>query len=243
MRLDQRLVADGLVASRSRARDLILRGFVNVDGTVCERPAQSIAPAAAVVLKADTPSYVSRGAEKLAAALDAFGFDPSGCIALDAGASTGGFTQVLLERGAKRVYAADVGTGQLHDSLRQDARVVAMENCDIRSIDAGLIADPIDAITADLSFISLSKALPGVLDLAQAGAFLVTLIKPQFELTPADIGKGGIVRDEAARLRAIGNVREFISSRAGWRIVGMIPSPILGGSGNVEHLLGAVKDV
>lgn len=243
MRLDQRLVAEGLVASRSRARDLILRGFVSIDGKVCERPAQAVAVSARVALREETPRYVSRGAEKLIAALDAFGFDPKDRSVLDAGASTGGFTQVLLERGASRVYAADVGSGQLHESVRQDPRVAVMENFDIRAIEPPMIEGPLQGIVADLSFISLTKALARALALAVPHAFLVALIKPQFELTPADIGKGGIVREESARERAVANVKTFVAASPGWQIHGVIASPILGGSGNAEFLLGAVKNV
>lgn len=241
IRLDQRLVSDGLVASRSRARDLIVRGFVRVDGAVCCKPAQSIAASAAVELDEAMPAYVSRGAEKLNAALDAFVFDPKDRVCLDAGASTGGFTQVLLERGAAKVYAVDVGTSQLHASLRDDARVIVMEECDIRAIDAQHMPVPPGAVVADLSFISVTKALTGVLGLAGLGAFLVILVKPQFELTPADIGKGGIVRDVDARARAVASVERYVERLPGWRVTGIIPSPIAGGSGNQEFLLGAVK--
>ncbi len=241
IRLDQRLVSDGLVASRSRARDLILRGFVRVDGAVCNKPAHSVAASASVALETALPVYVSRGAEKLIAALDAFAFDPKDRVCLDAGASTGGFTQVLLERGAAKVYAVDVGSSQLHESLRGDARVTVMERCDIRTIDARHMPAPPGAIVADLSFISVTKALTGVLALAAPGAFLVVLVKPQFELTPADIGSGGIVRHAEARRRAVESVKSYVDTQPGWRVTGVIPSPIAGGSGNQEFLLGAVK--
>lgn len=241
-RLDQRLVADGLVASRARARDLILRGFVYVDGRACAKPSQPIAPTAKVTLTSQAPDYVSRGAEKLIAALDAFHYDPAGKIILDAGASTGGFTHVLLERGARRVLAVDVGHAQLHDSLRTDARVDVLEHCDVRTLGERTLPQPIAGVTADLSFISLTKAMGPALALAAPGAFLVALIKPQFELTPADIGKGGLVKDPSAHERAILNVRTFIAA-SGWRVEGVIPSPILGGAGNAEFLLGAVKNV
>ncbi len=241
-RLDQRLLSDGLVASRARARDLILRGFVIVDGAPCTKPAQSIGPGASIVLAGHAPDFVSRGGEKLAAALDAFALDPAGMIALDAGASTGGFTQVLLQRGVRRVYAVDVGKSQLHESLRADARVISLEGYDIRHIEAAPIEEPIEIIVADLSFISLTKAMRPAMSLAAPGAFLVALVKPQFELSPADIGKGGIVRDAAARDRAVKAVRVFVASQPGWRVLGVIASPIAGGSGNEEFLLGASKD-
>lgn len=241
IRLDQRLVSGGLVASRSRARDLILRGFVRVDGAVCHKPAQSVVATAVIELDAALPAYVSRGAEKLNAALDAFAFDPKDRVCLDAGASTGGFTQVLLERGATQVVAVDVGSSQLHASLRGDARVIVLEGCDIRIIEAQHMPSPPAAVVADLSFISVTKALTGVLALAAPGAFLVVLVKPQFELTPADIGKGGIVRDCSARARAVASVESYVNGLPGWRVTGVIPSPIAGGSGNQEFLLGAVK--
>jgi 23S rRNA (cytidine1920-2'-O)/16S rRNA (cytidine1409-2'-O)-methyltransferase len=241
IRLDQRLVSGGLVASRSRARDLIVRGFVRVDGAVCLKPAQSVAASASIELDAALPAYVSRGAEKLNAALDAFAFDPKDRVCLDAGASTGGFTQVLLERGAAQVVAVDVGSSQLHESLRGDARVIVMEGCDIRTIEAQHMPSPPGAVVADLSFISVTKALTGILALAAPGAFLVILVKPQFELTPADIGKGGIVRDAESRARAVASVEGYVDSLPGWRVTGVIPSPITGGSGNQEFLLGAVK--
>ncbi|MCB1484878.1 MAG: TlyA family RNA methyltransferase [Hyphomicrobiaceae bacterium] len=242
-RLDLRMLADRLVGSRARARDLILRGFVMVDGVPCTKPAQTVAAGASVTLATGTPEFVSRGAEKLQAALEAFGFDPSGRVAMDAGASTGGFTQVLLKRGAKHVYAVDVGRAQLHDGLRSDARVTSIEEFDIRQISASHVGAPIEVLVADLSFISLTKALDAAMKLASRGAFLVALIKPQFELTPADIGKGGIVRDETARARAVENVRAFVEQQPGWRVCGVVVSPIAGGSGNEEFLLGAVKDV
>lgn len=241
-RLDQRLLSDGLVASRARARDLILRGFVMVDGAPCTKPAQSISPGASIVLADHAPDFVSRGGEKLNAALDAFALDPTGMIALDAGASTGGFTQVLLQRGARRVYAVDVGQSQLHESLRADARVISLEGYDVRQIEAAPIEGPIGMLVADLSFISLTKAMGPVMSLAAPGAFLVALIKPQFELSPADIGKGGIVRDAEARNRAVKAVRAFVALQPGWRVLGVVASPIAGGSGNEEFLLGASKD-
>lgn len=243
IRLDQRLVSDGLVPSRSRARDLILRGFVCIDGVVCNRPAQSVSASSSIALKTAMTTYVSRGAEKLTAALNAFAFDPKDRVCIDAGASTGGFTQVLLERGAAKVYAIDVGVSQLHAQLRADARVAVMESCDIRTISAQHLVSPPGAVVADLSFISATKALTGVLALAEPSAFLVVLVKPQFELTPADIGKGGIVRDAAARARAVASVERYVDGLPGWRVTGVIPSPIAGGSGNQEFLLGAVKHV
>lgn len=241
-RLDQAVVARGLAPSRSRARDLILRGKVLVGGRPSDKPAAAVGPADALTLAPDAPAYVSRGAEKLIAALDAFGFGVSGRTALDVGASTGGFTEVLLERGARRVYAVDVGRGQLDPAVAADPRVVSLESTDARALDAARIPDPIGAIVADVSFISLAKALPAALALAAPGCWLVALVKPQFEVGPDHVGKGGIVRDAAARDAALAEVSAWIASRPGWRVTGTIPSPILGGSGNAEFLLGAIRE-
>jgi 23S rRNA (cytidine1920-2'-O)/16S rRNA (cytidine1409-2'-O)-methyltransferase len=183
--------------------------------------------------------FVSRGGLKLAAALDAFGLDPKGLIALDIGASTGGFTEVLLERGAARVFAVDVGHDQLHAKLLEDQRVLVLEGTDARALDAAVVGGPIGAIVADVSFISLTKALPVVLSLAAPGAWLVALVKPQFEVGRELVGKGGIVRDAQARARAVAEVRAFIDASPGWKVFAEMPSPIAGGSGNEEVLIGA----
>jgi 23S rRNA (cytidine1920-2'-O)/16S rRNA (cytidine1409-2'-O)-methyltransferase len=176
---------------------------------------------------------------KLAAALDAFGLDPKGLIALDIGASTGGFTEVLLARGAGRVFAVDVGRDQLHGKLREDQRVVVLEGTDARALDAEIIGDPVGAIVADVSFISLTKALPAALSLAAPSAWLVALVKPQFEAGREAVGKGGIVRDAEARARAVAQVRAFINASPGCTVFAEMPSPIPGGSGNEEVLIGA----
>jgi 23S rRNA (cytidine1920-2'-O)/16S rRNA (cytidine1409-2'-O)-methyltransferase len=166
----------------------------------------------------------------------------TGVVALDIGASTGGFTEVLLARGAARVYAVDVGHGQLHPRLAGDARVVSLERRDARSLDSSLIPEPAGAVVADVSFISLTKALPAPLALTHPGSWLVALIKPQFEAGPAAVGKRGIVRDPAARARAVELVRGWVARQPGWRVLDVIPSPIAGGSGNEEFLLGAVRE-
>lgn len=240
-RLDAKLVAKGLAPTRSRARDLILRGFVRVDGAVCERPGYKCGEAR-VELDDEAPCFVSRGAEKLIAALDGFGFDAGNRIALDVGASTGGFTQVLLQRGARRIYAVDVGRGQLHPTLRADARVISLEQRDARTLSSKSIPDAIEALVADVSFISLMKAVGPALALTAPGAWLVALVKPQFEVGPEGVGSDGVVRDEKLRSSAIEAVRSWIAEQPGWRVCGVIPSPILGGSGNVEYLIGAVRD-
>ncbi len=239
VRLDQAVVVRGLAPSRSRARDLIQRGFVKVDGQVCLKASTGVAPSQAVDLADNSPGYVSRGAEKLIAALDYFGFSPAGRVALDIGASTGGFTEVLLERGASRVYAIDVGHGQLRANLCEDPRVVGLEGMDARSLDASVVPDPVGAIAADVSFISLTKALPAALHLAAPGAWLVALIKPQFEAGPDHVGRGGIVRDASIQLQVVNLVETWIAARSGWAVSGVVPSPILGGSGNAEFLIGA----
>jgi 23S rRNA (cytidine1920-2'-O)/16S rRNA (cytidine1409-2'-O)-methyltransferase len=191
------------------------------------------------MVEAQASPFVSRGGLKLASALDAFGLEPKGLVALDIGASTGGFTEVLLARGAKRVFAVDVGRDQLHDKLREDRRVVVLEGTDARALDAAVIDGPVGAIVADVSFISLTKALPEALKLAAPGAWLVALVKPQFEVGRDAVGKGGIVRDAQARARAVAEVRAFIDATPGWNVFAEMPSPIPGGSGNEEVLIGA----
>ena len=240
-RLDLALVARGLVATRAKARDLIARGEVRVDGEVASKPAMGVREGQAIAVDARAAAQVSRGAVKLAAALAHFGLDAEGKVAVDIGASTGGFTQTLLERGAACVYAVDVGKGQLHSSLLSDPRVVALEECDARQLDRMIVPEPIGAIVADVSFISLTKALPAALGLAAAGCWLVALVKPQFEVGREGIGKGGIVRDEGLRERALADVRDWLAAQAGWNVIGTMPSPIEGGSGNVEFLIAAVK--
>ncbi|MCK5550692.1 MAG: TlyA family RNA methyltransferase [Hyphomicrobiaceae bacterium] len=241
-RLDLVLVERGLAPSRSQAQDLIKHGRVSIDQKVCTKPSAEVEANQVLTLAPGTPAYVSRGAVKLAAALDAFKFDPEGRVALDVGASTGGFTEVLLTRGAEKVYAVDVGHDQLHASLRNDPRVISLEGCDARTVTRQLLPPPVTAIVADVSFISLTKALGPALVLAAPGAWLVALIKPQFEVGRARVGKGGIVRDEAARQAAVEDVTAWFSAQPGWRISGIIASPIKGGSGNEEFLLGALRD-
>jgi 23S rRNA (cytidine1920-2'-O)/16S rRNA (cytidine1409-2'-O)-methyltransferase len=241
IRLDQALVARGIVDTRARARDLILRGKVVVDGRQAPKASQTVRSGARVALVTGTVNYVSRGAEKLLAALDTFAFDARGRTALDIGSSTGGFTEVLLATGAARVYAVDVGQGQLHDRLRHHPRVVLHEATDARLVSTILIPDAITALTADVSFISVTKALPAALALAQPGCWLILLVKPQFEVGPKAIGKGGIVRDANVRDAAVDSIRHWLAVDMGWTITGVIPSPIFGGDGNQEFLIGAIK--
>jgi 23S rRNA (cytidine1920-2'-O)/16S rRNA (cytidine1409-2'-O)-methyltransferase len=242
MRLDRYLVEHLGVESRARARALIEGGHVSVDGETCAKPARAVAPGNTVSLVEGAMPWVSRGALKLLHALDAFDLDPSGAVAWDLGASTGGFTEVLLSRGAARVVAIDVGHGQLHPRVAADPRVLALESVNVRALPTGLPSDAPrpDWLTADLSFIALVKALPAALSLAAPGARLVALVKPQFELSPAEIGRGGLVRDGAARRKALDTVIDFLGS-AGWAVTHHDDSPIAGGDGNREYLVSATR--
>jgi 23S rRNA (cytidine1920-2'-O)/16S rRNA (cytidine1409-2'-O)-methyltransferase len=239
IRLDSALVARGLAPSRARARDAIRRGCVTVDGTPTDKPSLAVAASAELVVDDPVLAYVSRAAFKLIAALDHFGYSPKGGIALDIGASTGGFAEVLLERGARRVYCVDVGHGQLHPQLAADPRIVNIEGTNARDLDRALIPDAVSTVTADVSFISLELALPPALALAGDDAWGVFLVKPQFEVGRADVGKGGVVRDPAAAHGAAGAIARFIETEIGWVVDGIIASPIAGGDGNREFLIGA----
>jgi len=237
-RIDKLLVARGLFDSRARAQAAVLAGRVQADGRVLAKPSDEVDPAAQIIAE-DVHPYVSRGALKLVAALDAFGFDPTGAIALDVGASTGGFTEVLLSRGAARVYAVDVGHGQFHPRLRRRREVHVLEGTDARSLSPQLVPDPVNFVVTDVSFISLSLVLPAALALAVPGARLAALVKPQFEAGPALVRKG-IVRDPQVHEMVCARAQEQVRA-LGWDVVGLIPSPIEGGDGNREFLLGAVR--
>jgi 23S rRNA (cytidine1920-2'-O)/16S rRNA (cytidine1409-2'-O)-methyltransferase len=241
-RLDVAVVERGLAATRARARDLIRRGLIELRGSVESKAATPVAEKDLVCIKEPAEAHrVSRGGAKLEAALDHFQFSVPGVTAIDVGASTGGFTEVLLARGATRVYAVDIGRGQLHADLARDPRVVPLGGRDARSLDRSLVPEVAGAVTADVSFISLTQALPAALDLAAPGAWLVALIKPQFESGREAIGKGGIVRDPAVQQRAVARVAEWIGVQPSWRVLGVIASPLKGGSGNQEFLLGALR--
>jgi 23S rRNA (cytidine1920-2'-O)/16S rRNA (cytidine1409-2'-O)-methyltransferase len=240
-RLDLLMVERGLAPTRSRARDLIVRGCVTVAGAPAGKPGQEVGEEVLIEVAAQAGRLVSRGGLKLAAALDHFRFPVEGRTVLDIGASTGGFTQVLLEAGAQRIYAVDVGHGQLDEGLRRDSRVVSLESRDARSLTAADVPNPVDAIVADVSFISLIKALPVPLSFAAPGAWLAALVKPQFEAGPKAVGKGGIVRSAVERRRAVAAVRDWVAGQPGWHVLGVIESPVQGGSGNLEYLLGAKK--
>lgn len=241
-RLDQLLVARGLVQSRARAADLIVRGAVRIGGKLAVKAGQLVAAESEVAVDPVANAYVARSGAKLSAALAHFQLDAHGVTALDIGASTGGFTQVLVARGASKVYAVDVGHGQLHAAVAADPRVVDLSGTDARRLDRSLITEPIGAIVADVSFIALAKALPAALALAAPGCWLAALVKPQFELTPAAIGKGGIVRDPADGPRALQANVEWLSSMPGWTVTGTCPSPLAGKGGNQEFLVGARHD-
>ena len=243
VRLDELLVARGLYATRSRARDAIERGAVTVDGAVVAKPGHAVLPSSDIGIDDPAARYVSRGALKLIAGLDHFGLDPAGSEALDIGASTGGFTQVLLERGAARVTAIDVGHGQLDHSLRNDGRVTVIEGLNARDLSlAGLGGKAPDFLVCDVSFISLALALPPALSLAAAGAKGVFLVKPQFEAGREAIGKGGILKDPAEGPRIAEKLRAWLDAFPDWRALGICDSPVAGGDGNREFLLAGIKD-
>ncbi|HEY4982643.1 MAG TPA: TlyA family RNA methyltransferase [Pseudolabrys sp.] len=237
-RIDRLLVERGLFPSRAKAQAAIEAGLVRAGDALVRKASEAIAVDASLHASAAHP-YVSRGGVKLAAALDHFGFDPQGRVCLDVGASTGGFTQVLLERGAKRVYAVDVGRGQLHQSLRARPEVVSLEEIDIRKLSPSLLSESPDFVTLDVSFISLKLVLPAALALVKSPAQMVALIKPQFEAGCALVKKG-IVRDPQVHAAVCDGIAAFVAA-LGWRVLGITPSPIAGGDGNAEFLLGAAK--
>lgn len=238
-RLDRALVAAGLAASRARAQALIEAGVVRIDGVPAAKPSQAVPAEARLTLTGDPNPYVSRGALKLAHALDCFGLDPSGAVALDLGASTGGFCEVLLEAGAAEVWAVDVGHGQMHPRLRGDPRLRVIEGLNVRDLSAEHVPAP-DWIVADLSFVALQTALPAALGLARPGATLVALIKPQFQVGRGKVGKGGIVRDAGAIAAAREEVARFLRA-SGWTVLGEAESPVRGRDGNAEYLIAARK--
>jgi 23S rRNA (cytidine1920-2'-O)/16S rRNA (cytidine1409-2'-O)-methyltransferase len=237
-RIDKLLVDRGLAPTRERARALILAGNVLVGGQPVTKAGTTVAADADIALKEPDHPYVSRGGLKLAHGLDAFAIDPTGAVALDIGASTGGFTDVLLRRGAAKVYAIDVGYGQLAWSIRSDARVVVLERENARSIDLAKVPEPCDLAVIDVSFISLTLVLPRVAELLRPppGKPIVALVKPQFEAGREHVGAGGVVRDPAARLAAVDKVRDWAAAH-GFSAGDAVESPITGPAGNVEYLL------
>jgi len=238
-RLDKLLVDRGLVETRAKAAALIMAGQVSIAGQVVSKAGTSVDSAAAIELKESYP-YVSRGASKLEAALDTFNVNLDSKIAADIGASTGGFTDLMLSRGAVKVYALDVGHGQLHYRLRQDERVINLEGVNVRTMEPGLVPELCDIITFDVSFISLKLVLPPALELLKPGGDIVALIKPQFEAGKDQVGKGGIVRDEKVIAAVLGDIQAFFE-QGGLAVSGIIPSPIKGAKGNQEYLIHARK--
>ena len=243
LRLDELLVSRGFFASRSRARDAVVRGAVTVDGKPAKKPGQTVAVGFTIEVDDPAQAYVSRAALKLVAGLDHFGFDPAGTTALDIGASTGGFTQVLLERGAAHVVAIDVGHGQMDEKLRFDPRVTCLEGLNARNLTSDdLGGRRPDFLVSDVSFISLRLALLNALELAAFGAKGVFLVKPQFEAGREAIGKGGLLKSVKDGSRMVEELRLWLDAIPDWRTLDVCASPLEGGDGNREYLLGGVKD-
>ncbi len=238
IRIDQLIVDRGLAESRTRAQALIMAGLVFVGTRKIDKPGQTVPDDAEIEVKGRDHPWVSRGGVKLAHGLDHFGWAVDGAVAIDVGSSTGGFTDVLLSRGAARVYAVDSGTNQLAWKLRQDPRVIVHEQTSARILTAAHIPEPVDLIVCDASFIALSKVLAVPLGFARPGARALVLVKPQFEAGRDEVGKGGVVRDPAVHARVCDDVAAWFETQ-GWRVDGVSPSPITGPEGNVEFLLAA----
>jgi 23S rRNA (cytidine1920-2'-O)/16S rRNA (cytidine1409-2'-O)-methyltransferase len=242
VRADQLLVAQGLAESRTRAQALILAGNVFAGDKRIAKAGDMLAEDVTLTVKGRDHPWVSRGGIKLDHGLTHFGFDVTAAVALDVGSSTGGFTDVLLSRGAAKVYAVDVGTNQLAWKLRSDPRVSVHEQTNARDLSPETIPEPVDIVVCDASFISLAKVLDRALDLAKPGAKLIVLVKPQFEAGRAEVGKGGVVRDPIVHSRVCDQAADWVKSK-GWTVCGVERSPITGPEGNVEFLLGAVKSL
>ena len=240
-RADQLLVDRGLAESRSKAQALILAGLVFSGERRIDKAGQPLAPDSELEVRGKDHPWVSRGGIKLAHALEHFGWDVTDAVALDVGASTGGFTDVLLQRGARKVFAVDVGTNQLAWKLRQDPRVAVHEQTNARYLTDSVVTEPVDLIVCDASFIGLAKVLDRALDFARPGGRLIALVKPQFEADRSEIGKSGVVRDAQVHDRVCAAAADWLVSR-GWRVEGITPSPITGPEGNVEFLLAAVRE-
>jgi len=241
-RADQILVERGLVESRTRAQALIMAGLVYNGDRRVAKAGDMLPDDAALILKGQDHPWVSRGGLKLSHGLAFFGFDPRGRTGIDVGASTGGFTDVLLTHGAEKVFAVDVGHGQLAWKLRSDPRVVVMEKCNARALDSSQIPDPVQCVVCDASFIGLRTVLPAALALCAPGAWAIALIKPQFEAGRAHVGAKGVVRDPAVHEDVCRTIESWWQGLPGWRVMGIDPSPILGPEGNREFLIGAVFD-
>ncbi len=238
-RLDQLLVDRGLADSRAKAQALVLAGQVFSGERRLDKPGLGVAPDAALELRGLSSPYVSRGGLKLAHGLDHFGIAPQDMVAVDIGASTGGFSDVLLQRGAAKVYAVDVGHGQLDWRLRNDPKVIVLERTNARYLSRDLIPEPADLVVCDASFISLRLVLPAALQLTPAGAYLLALIKPQFEVGKGQVGKGGVVRDPALHTQVCGDIARWLAEDQDWRVLGIVASPITGPKGNREFLIAA----
>jgi len=241
-RLDTLLVERGLVETRSKAQALVMAGLVWSGTRRLDKPGALIDPDSAIDVRGREHPWVSRGGVKLAHALAHFAIDVANKVALDIGSSTGGFTDVLLQRGARRVYAVDVGHGQLDWKLRSDPRVVVLERVNARNLSSTEVPEAVDIIVCDASFISLKVVLPAALVLAATSARLVALIKPQFEVGKGKVGKGGIVRDPELHREVCERIAAWVDTQPGWRVDGVTESPILGSEGNKEFLIGARKD-
>lgn len=239
-RADQLLVDRGLAESRTRAQALVMAGLVFAGDRKVEKPGQQLPDDAPLDVRGRDHPWVSRGGIKLAHALDHFGIDPAGAVAIDVGSSTGGFTDVLLSRGVARVYAVDSGTNQLAWKLRQDARVIVHEQTSARILTSAHIPEPVDLIVCDASFIALAKVLPVPMGFARPGARLAALIKPQFEAGRGEVGKGGVVRDPAIHARVCAEVYDWLAS-IGWAPEPPVASPITGPEGNIEFLISATN--
>lgn len=239
-RVDQMLVDRGLAESRTRAQALVMAGLVFAGERKVDKPGQTLADDVALEVRGRDHPWVSRGGVKLAHGLDHFGWDVTGAVAIDVGSSTGGFTDVLLTRGAARVYAVDSGTNQLAWKLRQDARVIVQEQTSARLLTAAHVPEPVDLVVCDASFIGLAKVLEVPLGFVRAGGRVLALIKPQFEAGRSEVGKGGVVRDPAVHARVCAEVVAWLEA-GGWQVEGVVESPITGPEGNVEFLVAAAR--
>jgi 23S rRNA (cytidine1920-2'-O)/16S rRNA (cytidine1409-2'-O)-methyltransferase len=236
MRLDRLMVNKGLVASRQRAQAMIMAGNVLVNSQLVEKSGHLVSESSEITLKGEALPYVSRGGLKLEKALESFEVSVQGLVCLDVGASTGGFTDCLLQHGAARVYAVDVGYGQLAWQLRQDSRVIPIERMNIRNMPLNMLPEPVDLVTIDVSFISLKIVVPAVMKFIRKSARIIALIKPQFEVGKGKVGKGGVVRDPLQHESIIDELHRFFKD-SGWTSLPVVPSPILGPSGNREFLI------